>query len=351
MIDIRMNGQSLRDLIASPPKITDQLNSICRTLDVTLKNVPGIKNSKGQTLQLYHKNKLQFEGPLLKRGYDAEGNLTYSAYDPLIYLKNKDDYYFKNVTATQGIRNIAQRWGIKAGKIANTGAVLPALYYPASEGEKVAVDMLSRTHGLNRRKYWFRYIPGSGLTVFERVIPSKVWAFQVGVNLTAANYEESIEKTATIVKLVNRETGKTVRKENTALKNKYGPLVHFEEVDKDQVKTMDRKATDLLSKLGKVNVSQSIDGINPNGVMPMFYSGDLIYVEEKYTGLIGAYYIEDITQTYASESLIEISASLTKAANIPEIQYEDAKQKPDYLKTPAEKKAEEAARKKAAKNK
>jgi hypothetical protein len=331
MIDLRINNQSLRDLIAKPPKISDQLNAVCRTLDVTIRNVPGIKNDKGQTLQLYYKNKLQFEGPLFIRGYDAEGKITYKAYDPLIYLRNKDDYYYKNVTATQGIKSVAQRWGIKVGSIANTGAVLPALYYPASEGDRVVVDMLARTYGLNRRKYWFRYAPGSGLTVFERVIPSKIWAFQVGVNLTAADYEESIEETATIVKLVNRETGKTVRKENTALKSKYGPLVHFEEVDKDQVNTMERKATNLLSSLGKVKVSQNIDGVNP-GNMPMFYSGDLIYVEEKYTGLIGAYYIEDITQAYVSESLVEISASLTKAANIPEIQYEDAKEKPDFLK-------------------
>ena len=331
MIDLRINNQSLRDLIASPPKLSDQLNAVCRTLDVTLRNVPGIKNQAGQTLQLYYNNKIQFEGPLFVRGVDAAGNLKYTAYDPLIYLRNKDDYYYKNVTATQGIKDIAKRWGIKVGSVANTGAVLPALYYPASEGDRVVIDMLARTYGLNRRKYWLRYVPGSGLTVFERVIPSKIWAFQVGVNLTAADYEESIEETVTIVKLVNRETGKTVRKENSALKSKYGPLVHFEEVDKDQVNTMERKATNLLSSLGKIKVSQGIEGINPNGVMPMFYSGDLIYVEEKLTGLIGAYYIEDITQTYVSEDLVEISASVTKAANIPEIQYEDANEKPDFL--------------------
>ncbi|MGP9042098.1 XkdQ/YqbQ family protein [Cytobacillus kochii] len=319
-------------MIASPPKISDQLNAVCRTLDLTLQNVPGLKSEKGQTVQLFYKGKLQFEGPIFIRGYDASGSINLKAYDPLIFLRNTDDYYFKNITATQGIKNVAQRWGIKIGSIANTGAVLPALYYPASEGDRVVVDMLARTYGLNRRRYWLRYVPGSGLTVFERVVPSKIWAFQVGVNLTAADYEESIEETATIVKLVNRETGKTVTRTNTALKNKYGPLVHFEEVDKDQVNTMERKAENLLSSLGKVKVSQSIDGINPDGAMPMFYSGDLIYVEEKYTGLIGAYYIEDLTQNYVSESLVEISASVTKAANIPEIQYEDAKAKPDFLK-------------------
>jgi hypothetical protein len=331
MIDVRINNQSLKDLIINPPKISDQLNAVCRTLDVTIRNVSGIKNDKGQTLQLYYNNKLQFEGPLFIRGYNAAGDIQYKAYDPLIFLKNKDDYYYKNVTASQGIKNLAKKWGIKVGSIANTGAVLPALYYPGSEGDKVLVDMLARTFGLNRKKFWARYTPGSGLTVFERVIPSKIWAFQVGVNLTAATYEESLEETATIVKLVNRGTGKTVVKQNSALKSKYGPLQHFEEVDKDAVNTMERKATDLLNRLGKVKVTQNIDGINPGGVMPMFYSGDLIYVEEKHTGLIGAYYIEDLTQTYVSESLVEIGASLTKASNIPDIQYDEATKKPDFL--------------------
>jgi hypothetical protein len=178
-----------------------------------------------------------------------------------------------------------------------------------------------------------------------------MWAFQVGINLTSAEYEESIEETATIVKLVNRETGKTVKKENSALKSMYGPLVHFEEVDKDQVNTMERKATDLLGQLGKVKVRQDINGINPDGVMPMFYSGDLIYVEEHNTGLIGAYYIEDLDQTYISSRLVEISASLTKAANIPDIEYEDATTKPDFLKTKTEREVEKKAQEAAKKNK
>jgi hypothetical protein len=105
---------------------------------------------------------------------------------------------------------------------------------------------------------------------------------------------------------------------------------------------MERHATDLLSSLGRIKISQNIDGVNP-GNMPMFYSGDLVYVEEKLTRLVGAYYIEDLTQTYVGENLVEISASLTKAANVADIQYEDADEKPDYLKTKAEKKAEEDA--------
>lgn len=343
MIDVQINGQSLRELLVDPPKLSDQLEAVCRTLDISIRNVPGIKNEKGQTVKLFYNGTLQFEGPLFNRRFDSSGNIVYRAFDPMIYMRNKDDYYFKNVTATQGIKNLAQRNGVKVGTIANTGAVLPPLYYPGREGDLVMLDMLARTRSLNKRKFWPRYVPGQGLTVFERVVPKKAWAFQLGINLTSAEYEDSIEETVTVVKLVNRETGKQVVKENAALKEKYGRLTYFEEVDKDEVNTMERRATNVLSSLGKVKATQSMEGINPDGTMPMFYSGDMVFVEEPYTGLIGAYYIEDITQTYISANLVEISASLTKAANVPEIQYDDARDKPDFLKTEEEKKREKGA--------
>jgi hypothetical protein len=328
MIDVRINNQGLSDLLAAPPRIDDQLNAVCRTLEVTVKN-EGVKNAIGQPIELWYNGKLHFEGRVFKRKFTAKGDISYKAYDPLIYFKNKNDWYVKNQTATQYIKTIAKTWGIKTGSIANTGVVFKALYYHAAEGDKVAIDLLARTYNGNRKKYWFRYVPGSGLTVFERKVPKELWAFQAGVNLLDASYEDSIEEVATMVKLVNRETGKIVQKINNAAYTAYGPLMHFEEVDKDQAKTMDSKAQQLLDKLSKVKISMGFEGINPDGVMPMFYSGDLVYVEEKHTRLIGAYYLENVSQLYVSDDLVEIGASVTKAANVAAIQYDDATEKPE----------------------
>src|SRR3990170_3594108 len=85
--------------------------------------------------------------------------------------------------------------------------VFPALYDQNAEADKVAIDLLARTYKASGEKYWYRFEPGTtgfGLQVFPRIVPKEIWAFQVGVNLTAASYEESIEETATVVRLVNR---------------------------------------------------------------------------------------------------------------------------------------------------
>lgn len=327
-LDVRLNGQSLRQLLTAPPTINDQLEAACRTLELEVRAADNLVNYMGQPVELWYNAVRWFFGFLFRRGKESDGRVTYSVFDPLYYSKKvPDDYYLKNMTGTQGFKYVADKVGIVTGKLANTGAVFPALHYKNAHPDKIFVDLLARTYQATGKKYWYRFDPSVenfGLYLFERVIPPYVWAFQVGVNLTGASYEESIEETATVVKLVNRETGKVVTKvDNEALKQ-FGHMVHFEEVDKEKAATMEKDAAELLKKLAKVQTTARITGINPNRVIPQLYNGDLIYVEEKYTGLIGAYHIRNITQTFHSDNLIDIAADIQAAPDVPSIQYTDA---------------------------
>jgi len=240
------------------------------------------------------------------------------------------------MTGTQGLKYLAGLVGVKTAKLANTGAVFKALYYQGADPDKIAVDLLARTYKANGKKYWYRFDPSTenfGLTLFERTVPALIWAFQVGVNLSNATLEESIEETATVVKLVNRETGKVVTKVNSAALQQYGNMRYFEEVDKDKAKTMEKDAQQLLDKLSKVNTEMDIDGVNPNRVMPQLFSADVIYVEEPRTKIIGAYHIKAITHTFFSDNLVKIGASIQKAPDVPEIQYEEATNNPAIKKS------------------
>lgn len=332
-LDIRINNQSLRSVLAAPPKINDQVSAVCRTLEVSVQQANGLENYLGQPIELWYAGARWFFGFLMKRGYSSDSIVNYTAYDPLYFLKKTpDDWYFKNVTATQGFTTLAAKAGVKVSKLDNTGAVFPALYYQNAEADKVATDLIARTYQANSKKYWYRYKPddgSDGLVLFERVLPAKIWAFQVGINLERAEYEESIEETCTIIKLVNRETGKTVTKIDQAALNKFGPLVHFEEVDKDAAPTMEKKAQDLLKQLAKVNTTMKADGINPSQVMPQFFSGDVIYVEEKYTNLIGAYHIKNVVQTFESDNLVRLGLDIQEAPDVPTITYSDATKNPN----------------------
>lgn len=327
-MEVHLNGYDLRELLTTAPKITDQLNGVCRTLDIGVQKVDGLVNILGQPIELWYRGARWFVGYVFKRGFKSDGSISYTAYDPLYYLKrNTDDWYFKNMTATQAFKQVADGSYVKILNLANTGAILPPLHYQGAAGDKVAVDLLARTYQADNGKYWYRYQPDAfndGLILFERKVPAEIWAFQIGVNLTSASLDESVEETATVIKLINRETGKVVTKMDTDTRNKYGQLVHFEEVDKDHANTMEKTAQELLDKLKKVNVTMAAEGINPDGIIPQLFSADAIYIEEPQTGLIGGYYIRNVSHTFVNDSLIQLSFDVVAAPEIPTVQYSDA---------------------------
>lgn len=348
-LDVRINGHSLRDVLAAAPKISDQMNAVCTTLDLAVKSEAGLGSVIGKTVELFYNGKRDFYGTIEKRGINSAGNVTYKAYDGLFRMsKITDDYYFKNMTATQAIKTLAAAAKVPVAALANTGAVFKALYYPGANNNKITTDLLVRTRNANGRKFWLRFDPvKAGLYLYERTVPKTMWSFLAGVNLTDASYEESIEEIFTAVKLVNRESGKVVKKTNPAHVTAYGFRQHFAEVNKDAVKVMDKTAANLLKDLDRVRVAMNIAGINPDGTMDRLYSGDTIYVEERVTKIVGAYNITEINHTYVSDDLVQIDARVSHNPEIPALQYEDATEKPDFLKTAAEKKAEEAAKQKA----
>lgn len=330
-LDVRINGQSLRDILTSPPQIDDDMHAVCRTLSISVYAADGLINYLGQPIELWYRSECWYFGFIFARDFDANGNINYTANDPLFWFrKNIDDYYYKNMTATQIIKALAAKTAVKVHKLANTGVVFTKpLYYQASQPDKIAIDVLARTYmASNKKKYWYRYEGNLGLHLFERVVPKTIWAFQVGINLTSASYKESIEETCTVVKLVNRETGKVVVKANTTAMKKFGHMQHFEEIDKEGAPGMEAKATELLRKLSQVKVTSNFAGINPNRVMPQLYSGDVIYVEEEFTGLIGAYHIINVSQTFVDDDLVTMAFEVQEAPDVPVMEYPDATTNP-----------------------
>jgi hypothetical protein len=255
------------------------------------------------------------------------------AYDPLFFLKkHPDDYYFKNKAGGQIFAELASRCGVRVKSITPTGAPFKGLYYQGQDADKIAVDIIARIYKASGRKFWFRYDPtegAEGLVLFERNVPDKIWAFQAGINLTSASKEEDIEDLITTVKLVNRETGKTVIKQDADASLKYGHRVLFEEVDKEHASQMEKTATEKLKKLSQITTRLSFSGVNPAAKMPQFFGADVVYVEEPYTRLIGAYYIESVTQTFAADSHIDLDMEIRSAPEMPEVEYDDATKAPD----------------------
>ncbi|EJL45688.1 hypothetical protein PMI08_01573 [Brevibacillus sp. CF112] len=327
-LDVQINGQSLKELLVAPPKINDQANAVCRTLEIKLVGADGLHVPLGKQAHLWYGGKRWFMGFAMKREFNSDGTISILAYDPLFFMKrHKDDWLFKNMTGSGIFSFLAGKVGIAAGPMDST-PVLPTLHYEAAPADQVGVDILARLYQLTGKKYWYRFDPEKGLIFFERKLPQKAWAFQTGINLTKASYAESAEATVTGIKLVNRETGKIVLKTDTAASKEYGYRQDMQEVDKDKAKTMDALAAQMLKDLAKLDVTMNVEGINPNAIMPQLFSGDVIYVEEDFTQIIGGYFIKDITHTFASDNLVQIGMSVTEAPEVPKVQYEKATENP-----------------------
>ncbi|HMM21078.1 MAG TPA: glycoside hydrolase [Selenomonadales bacterium] len=328
-MEIRVGKYNLTNILAGPPKLTDQLEAVCRTLDFTLCSPADLPELYGSPVELWYRGGRWFFGFLFVQEADSSGQVTCKAYDPLYYMKKApDDYYFKGMTASQGLRALAERTAIVAGSIADTGAVLDQLYYAGKTPDKIAIDLLARSYRKNGRKFWFRFNPEDdpkkfGLEVFERVRPQKAWAFQYGVNLTRAAAKGTIEETTPVVRFLNRETGKQTLLVDAEAMKSYGHMIRFREVNKNDATAMAAEAKDLFEQVKVPRREQSIEGINPEGRMPMFRSGDLVYAEEKRTRLCGGYYIKNVVQTFHSERVVGLAMDLVLELGIPPVQYED----------------------------
>lgn len=315
--------------LSNPPKITDNLDAICRTLEIpTYDNLDSLL---GQSVELWFKGERWFFGFLRRRSISAKGDVSYLAYDPLYFFgKNPDDYYYPNMTATQAFTAICQKVGVKVGNVQHTGVVLSPKFYRGKAADHVSIDLIARTGQMTGRKFWYRfspYVDTFGATLFERVMPGELWAFQRGVNLVDASYEESIEDTYTVVKLINRETGKIVTKVHAEFFKRFGKTTHFEEVGKDKADTMERYAEEKCAEVSKIKVKMSINGINPYGLMPQLFSGDFVYLEEEKTGLMGAYHVMNVSHEFDDSALIRLSIDLQLSPEIPPVSYEDADDK------------------------
>lgn len=323
-LKITIGGADFTEVLTGNPSISDQVNANCRVLSFQAKQIKNPQDLLHYDVELSYNGATWYRGQIKKQGITATGDRTFTCYDPLFYLsRNPDDYYFKNQTGNQIIVTLAGACGIKTAAIANMGMTFPYLYYKGAKPDKVAVDVLARTYKGNGKKFWYRYDPvADGLTLFERTIPSQLWAFQLGVNILSATKEDSAENMCTNVKIINRETGAVATKgmSNQAY---YGKTQHFEEVNKD-VTNLEAYASDKLKELGKVTTTMALSGINPDAQMGQFFVGDAIYVEEPNTGMAGGYYIKNVTHTFLANDCIKLDFDLQYTPDLPTIQFSDA---------------------------
>lgn len=325
-LQLKIEGKDFTGVLVGNPVIKDQLNACCRTLSFDLSLYGNKVDLLSHKVELFYNGTRWFIGEIKrqKEAHDGKNDLT--AYDPLfLFGKHEDDYYFKNQTATQIAKSMANKIGIKVYKLENTKAVIGYMLYKKGAPDKIMVDALARTWNAGGDKFWFRYDPvHDGILLKRRTVPDKIWAFKTGSNLLSASRERSIEEMFNTVKLINRETGKTVTKVNAKNKALYGNTQYYEEIN-DKDTNLDKYAAVKLASLSKIKSTMSMSGVNSDGSMGQFFVGDPLYVEEKNTGMIGGYWITNVSHTFLADDAIQLDFDLSVTEDIPEIQYDDSK--------------------------
>jgi hypothetical protein len=92
---------------------------------------------EGNSVRLDVDGKSMFFGFVFSRSTKKDGIMSFTVYDQLRYLKNKDTLIYKNKSANQLIKIIAERFKLKYGKLESTGYKMSAI-----EDDATLFDMI-----------------------------------------------------------------------------------------------------------------------------------------------------------------------------------------------------------------
>lgn len=91
------------------------------------KYVKKYKIVEGNSILVTIDGKKVFFGFVFTRQFKKDGFVTFTVYDQLRYLKNKETFVYKNKRADEVINIIAKRFNMNCGKLANTGSRMSAI--------------------------------------------------------------------------------------------------------------------------------------------------------------------------------------------------------------------------------
>ena len=190
-----------------------------------------INFTEGNLVRLVVDGVKLFYGFIFSKKRDKQQNITVTAYDQLRYLKNKDTIDYKNKTASDFIRMVANDYKLNIGSIENTSYVIPV----RTETNTTLIDMILNALDLevtNKKTLYVFYDDFGKLTLksLERMKVGAVIDEETGENF---DYTSSIDsQTYNQIKLQyeNEKTGKRetyVAKDSSNINN-WGLLQYYD---------------------------------------------------------------------------------------------------------------------------
>lgn len=236
------------------------------TLTFNIKYDKNFKIKEGNSVLVSVDGTKFFYGFIFKYNMSKDGMVSYTAYDQLRYLKNKDNVIYTRKRADQVIQQIAKKFKLNVGTLANTKYIIPkriddntALFDAIQNALDITTMMKGKVYVLYDNVGKLTLSDVSKMTVDACLVDEETGRdFSYEVSIDSETYNQ--------IKLMyeNKETGKydVYIAKNSKKINQWGVLQYTDKIDDPDLGKLKSKA--LLKLYAKATKTLSISGVIGN---------------------------------------------------------------------------------------
>lgn len=240
-------------------------------LTFTVLEQSGISIPEGSSVELAVDGVKMFKGYVFTASQNRDGEVEYTAYDQLRYLKANASYVFEAMTLPQIIQQIAADFNLTCGTLVDTGYAFPCLIKENTSCLDIIFGALSETIYMTGKIYVF-YDNAGALTLVEAKDMYSSTLIGDKSLATDFTYKRDIDSdTYNRIKLVrpNSETGRadTYIAEDTETQAKWGLLQYYDQVDENMnAAQIEQMCMQYLQYYNRVVQSLTIEALGVPGL-------------------------------------------------------------------------------------
>lgn len=275
------------------------VSQAARTAEISVINAPNDANAEnlklnigaGDAVRLYEGGELIFFGEVQNAKKTGEtGTVSYSCYDLLNhFLRSTGVYNFSNTTAERIAEKVCADLGVKAGSIAATNVAIKKMILDGDTFYDIIMKAYTKAAKQTGKQYMCR-MDGASLSVVEKGKAAGNFILAEGVNITNAEYEETIENMVNVVKIYDEKGAQAGEERDDGWVEKYGI---YQQVYKKESGINEKAAA--RGMLRGVEKRVRVDGIN--GSLECI-AGNGVAVLDSASGLCGLFWIDSDTHTW-----------------------------------------------------
>ena len=287
-------------------KLTRGINCTPAKLDFTVIKDNVLSFVEGDMVQFSVNNEVVFQGFVFEKNNSSNEKVRVIAYDQLRYLKNKDCYVYKQLTATQLLKNICDDYKLTmSDDIANTQYVIPSRIEDNKSLQEILLRALDLTT-INLQDHLPYYIyDDAGKITLKSLHGLKTDVYIDAECIGSCEYQSSIDKdTYDMVKVVREapgENGKALINTGVIVDNdhikEWGRLQFLIRPDDKEVNAMDRAKNIMTAKNRKtrnIRLKKVIGDLRVRGGSSVYINlpmGDI--------GLNNYFVVESVTHVFS----------------------------------------------------